>query len=134
MLREQHGTYSWEGQRWQYDQLGPPGEIVYHRFSIESTPIDTLLHYDERGTLDGILNTYPQGHFDGIWTEQSGNVNTFERPGLGGKVADQLMAEAARRWPGTRENIAEWKLRGNTPLLSRRLPANGGHRITRMEP
>ena len=66
--RARFGTFSWQGQAPQYDQLGPPGEIVYRRY-FDGRPligegkatIDTLLHYDERGHLDGILNTYPYG-------------------------------------------------------------------------
>jgi hypothetical protein len=107
-FRSRYGTYSWQGQALQYDQFGPPNEIVYRRFMADE-PVDTLLYYDEQGILAGVLNTYPEGHFDGQWIEQPGNVNTFVRPVLAEGVHKLLLTEAKRRWKVAGETIAFWE-------------------------
>jgi hypothetical protein len=109
--RARFGVFSWQGQAPQYDQLGPPGEIVYRRY-FDGRPldgkgkaiIDTLLHYDDRGYLDGILNTYPFGaaNADGSKLDDPGDVTLTLRPDVdtpGGGVRALLVADALRRWP-----------------------------------
>lgn len=115
--RMKFGTFSWQGQAPQYDQLGSPGEIVYRRFTDDwvgstvgpGTVIDTLLHYDEQGYLEGILNYYPHGAVerDGRVLDAPGGVNITLRPDAGPSVSRTLLAEARRRW-----NVV-----GETPLM-----------------
>lgn len=110
-LRGRFGTFSWQGQALQYDQLGAPDEIVYRRFTDDfvnstvgrDTVTDTLLYYDEQGHLAGILNHYPYGavEHDGTVLEKPHNVNLFIRPdvdGSGNMVAKRLFDESQRRW------------------------------------
>jgi hypothetical protein len=110
--RKKHGVFSWEGQRWEYDQLGPGKGIVYHRWqdenpksSSEGMWVDCLLYYDAKGHLAGILNHYPYGAIDrdtGHMTERVGNVNVFVRPGKTEDEARQaLLAECKSRWNRT---------------------------------
>jgi hypothetical protein len=75
-----YGVFSWQGQAPQYDQLGPPGEIVYRRYfdgkaldSNAKATIDTPLHYYDDGHLDGIVNTFPFG-------KRGGKVNRAAEP------------------------------------------------------
>lgn len=105
--RANFGTYSWQGQAPQYDQLGEPGEIRYQRFfdgwaltAPGKATIDTLLHYDEDGNLDGILNTYPYGarENDGRKLDDPGEVCLTIRPDHDMDVIRPLMDEAQRRW------------------------------------
>lgn len=109
--RHRFGTFSWSGQAPQYDQLGPPGEIVYWRY-FDGKPltgegkatIDTLLHYDDQGYLDGILNTFPYGarNNDGSKLDDPGAVAITIRPDVDtptGGVRGLLVTEALRRWP-----------------------------------
>jgi hypothetical protein len=112
-LRDRFGTFSWQGQALQYDQLGPSGEIVYRRY-VEDNPrstveqgtlIDTLLFYDEQGVLAGILNHYPYGAIEknGNELEKPHSANTFARPGTDEDAINAaLVAEAKRRWPTVR--------------------------------
>lgn len=107
MNRRRFGTFSWQGQAPQYDQLGPKGEIVYRQYFDGGYPINTLLYYDNtHGQLIGFLNHYPyevaqQGPGDPLQTAQSANV--FLHPDLTGTEADRLfkklVAEGKRRWP-----------------------------------
>lgn len=109
--RWRFGTFSWQGQAPQYDQLGEPGEIVYRRYSAGGsvtstlgslTWIDTLLYYDEQGYLAGILNYYPFGavEHDGVELEKPGNVNMFVRPDVDDDkmVSRAMFTESQRRW------------------------------------
>lgn len=113
--RQRFGTYSWQGQTLQYDQIGEPDSIVYRRFTEalaadRSGPaiIDTLLYYDEEGKLAGILNTYPLGAVGDRYIEEPGNINTFIRPGMPEAVHDRLIADANKRWTGLAEvDLAE---------------------------
>jgi hypothetical protein len=123
-LRQRHGTYSWQGQALQYDQFGPPGEIVYRRFfGDQGLPVDTLLAYDDEGDLAGVFNFYPQGgpmDIDGTVLEQPGNANSFIRPDLEerepGKLYEQLRAEAHRRgWPVAEDNKTQFVTADGTP-------------------
>lgn len=114
--RRRFGTFSWQGQSPQYDQLGPAGGIVYRRFKEGPAYVDTLLHYDEAGNLDGILNTYPTGGVGptGVVLERPGDVNIFTRPDVEShrvataRVAGALMAEAERRWKVKGETPTRW--------------------------
>lgn len=103
--RRTHGMFSWEGQALQYDQRNDPNTIVYQRFNDgQTTWVDCLLHYNDKGLLDGILNTYPYGTWDtetGLQTEIPGATNTFVRPGAPASVRQALVAEAKRRWPNS---------------------------------
>lgn len=106
-LREQHGMFSWEGQRLQYDQLGPPGEIVYQRYE-DGSAVDVLLYYSPpdpkgRGRLIGILNHYPDGASNiasGEMLEPVGSCNVFIHPTFNqdDSVLQVLWTEARRRW------------------------------------
>lgn len=112
--RWRFGTFSWQGQAPQYDQLGQPGEIVYRRYVEDianssvmmGTPVDTLLYYDEHGHLAAILNHYPAGAIekDGNQLEAPGNVNTIIRPDAP-ETREVLIAEARRRWPTCNDEI-----------------------------
>jgi hypothetical protein len=110
--RLRYGTFSWMGQAPQYDQLGEPNELRYQRFydgtplvgNAEKAVIDTLLHYDEWGNLDGILNTFPLGarNADGSKLDDPGNSAIMIRPDQDtpdGGVRELLENEALRRWP-----------------------------------
>lgn len=103
-MRMRYGVFSWQGQALQYDQVGPPGEIVFRVFIDNGVAINTLLYYDpEVKLLAGILNHYPRGaqRWDGAWLERPGNVNVFVHPDADDSEAvyAKLMAEATRRWP-----------------------------------
>lgn len=143
--RSRYGTYSWKGQALQYDQRGPAGEIVYQRFGegklfsdgpgpIGMVLIDTLLSYDERGLLAGILNYYPQDIFnpDGTQLEKAGNVCLTLRPdhelGCSTWVATGLVDEAERRWQINPEaQVTVWKS-GVPVATTMGSIGDGGHR------
>lgn len=128
--RMRYGMFSWQGQAMQYDQLGPPNEIVYRRYHEgQATFVDCLLHYDKAGKLDGILNTYPFGAQspDGMVTEHPGSVNAFIRP----DVADQdglyklMLTDARRRWPDIGEDVDFEKQRSTEVRFG---PGTGMHK------
>jgi hypothetical protein len=141
--RDRFGTFSWQGQALQYDQLGEPDSIVYRRYMEAKAfaekgggpaTIDTLLYYDEFGVLAGILNTYPYGAVGSRWIEEPGNVNTFTRPGANrgigvpGAVHDRLMADARRRWPNIAEEKPDDMIEGRTGW---RISEDGNRRFSR---
>lgn len=128
--RERYGTFSFEGQKWHYDQMGPPGEIVYRQYYDDGsaeprgwgtqTHIDCLLYYGVGGRLVGILNHYPHGAWDketGKQIERPGNVNLTLPEGDPHGARPKLLAEGKRRWN-----------RGETPWEPH-AALDGGHRL-----
>jgi len=130
--RSRYGMYTWEGQALQYDQLGPPGEIIYRRFVEQmATPItiETLLCYDNTGRLTGIANYYPEPVFEhtGRQIEKPGNLNLFIRPDEGSKtVVAALTAETQRRWNVSEETPMQLTVGMETRRVS---VGDGQHRM-----
>ena len=106
-------AYSWASQEAQYAKYGPAGinfeqhmvscttgEEVFDILPILAGPditvIDCLLHRDEHGRLDGILN-----HYDGKNPlEDQHALNVWVRPDSRRQgIASLLVQEAKRRWP-----------------------------------
>jgi hypothetical protein len=109
-------AYTWESQAEQYAQTGPPGRrLEYHWVDLESgdevfpaasalgpdvagaTRIDCLLHRDEDGLLDGILN-----HYDGRNpVEGKDAINVWVRADRQRQgIATGLVRHAMSLWPG----------------------------------
>lgn len=130
--RLRFGTYSWQGQAPQYDQLGPPNEIVYRIF--EKGYVNALLSYDENGQLVGILNHYPHDVVSGgTVLEKAGNVNTFVRPDATPAVHQRLLRECMRRWHVTEDTEVEFCVGASGQRWSvRDLLEDGNRRITRL--
>lgn len=109
-------AYSWESQAAQYAPKGQPGlSLERHMVSMTTgkevfgippelaggdvTVIDCLLHRDDRGDLDAILN-----HYDGKNPlEAKDNVNVWVRPDSRQRGLGTAMVQAAmERWPGVK--------------------------------
>jgi len=129
--RTRYGMYTWEGQSLQYDQLGPPTEIIYRRF-IEGmgnlVTIETLLYYDERGRLAGIANYYPETvvDVDGNVVEKPGNLNLFIRPDQEVAAMAALTTETKRRWNVSEETPMQVTVGVHTATVS---VGDGQHRL-----
>lgn len=109
------GAFSWASQAEQYQKFGQPGlsyeahyvsmvtqdEVFPVHDELDDDPtvtkIDCLLHRDEGGLLDGILN-----HYDGKNPlEQRDAINVWVRPDSQRRgIATDMVREAKRRWPG----------------------------------
>lgn len=153
--RRRFGTFSWQGQAPQYDQLGPKGEIVYRQFFDNGVPINTLLAYDPQwGQLIGFLNHYPYEVVDGAGQnlQRAQSVNMFLHPDLSNQdrkaLFKVLMDDAKRRWPERGEadeadlvpSIQSNEIDVDPSLLRTqgllmdpsRTPMDGNHRVTRI--
>ena len=86
----------WETQAHQYPSKGEPG-IHYFRGELGAGRwVDCLLHYDEDGTLSGILNHFPQ---DIPPYEKKGAANVWVRPDRRRQgIATKLGEHALTRW------------------------------------
>ena len=95
----QEAMYSWDSQAVQYAEVGKefgtPFSIVLF-VPVGPDIIHCLLHYDETGKLDGILNHYPN---DIPPWEDAGNFNVWVRPdSFRAGIGKALVAEADRLW------------------------------------
>jgi hypothetical protein len=139
MARARYGVFSWQGQAPQYDQMGPAGGVVHHRYYDGTWPdlrvADTLLFYGDRGHLTGILNYYPQDCYerDGTLLEKAGNVNLFVRPDIDhDHLAPVMIAEARTRWPDIQGETPVALTIGNHTTRGPLDTFDGQHRIAKL--
>lgn len=86
----------WTEQTAQYPEKGPPGISYFKGDMGGGEYVDCLLHRDEDGYLNGVLNHYP---FDFPPHEQKGNVNVMVPTDARNQgIGTALIAEADRRW------------------------------------
>lgn len=91
-------VFTWDSQVVQYPHRGDPGVSYFAGELSDGRVVDCLLHRDDKGILQGILNYYREG-VDWGPDEKPGNVNLWVKPGRERRgIGTELVQDAVRRW------------------------------------